>query len=143
MRLFQYWDAREPPAEVAEWIEGFRTMNPDLKHRLYDRGSASWFIKKHLGEQERRAFDACAVPAMQADYFRLCAMVAKGGVWFDADCIAVRPLSTLIERVPSLLLVILDGGIINSTLIARARGNPFLSLCLKLSTRVIEERWFT
>jgi hypothetical protein len=58
MKLFQYW---EPPDEVAEWIEGFRVKNPDFKHRLYDRGSASWFIRKNLGERHQRAFDALLV----------------------------------------------------------------------------------
>ena len=142
MKLFQYWDTGDPPDEVAGWIEGFRTMNPEMQHRLYDRDSASWFIGKHLGDRERRAFDACAVPAMQADYFRLCALVAKGGAWFDADCIAARPLATLIRRVPSLLLVLLEGGIINSALIARAPRNPFLSACLAAATRVIENRQY-
>ena len=142
MKLFQYWDTGEPPEEVAGWIEGFRAMNPDMTHRLYDQDSASWFIGKHLGQREQRAFDACAVPAMQADYFRLCALGAKGGVWFDADCIAARPLATLIERIPSLLLVVLEGGIINSALVARAPRNPFLCACLAAATNIIETRQF-
>ena len=142
MKLFQYWDTGEPPQDVAGWVEGFRVKNPEMQHRLYDRDRASWFIGKHFSERERRAFDALAVPAMQADYFRLCALVAKGGVWFDADCLPGRPLSTLIARAPSLLLVLLDGAIINSTLIARRPGSPFLTACLGAATRIIEGRLF-
>ena len=68
--------------------------------------------------------------------------MAKGGVWFDADCLPARPLATLTARVPSLLLVILDGAIINSTIIAQAPGNPFLGACLGAATQIIEARLF-
>lgn len=143
MKLFQYWDTGSPPDEVAEWIDGFRVKNPDLKHRLYDRDSASWFIRKHIGEREQRAFDAIAVPAMQADYFRYCAIVAKGGIYVDADFQCERPLDTLLARAPHALLLVWEGHLMNGFIMTRTSRHPCLSACLSFATENIELRRFT
>ena len=143
MKLFQYWDTGEPPADVAGWIESVRVGNPELKHRLYDRASSSWFIGKHFGERERQAFEACAVPAMQADYFRLCALVAKGGVWIDADTQCLAPLGPLLVRAAhGVMMTTWNGGLANGLMMFRQPADPFLSAALKLATETIEERRF-
>ncbi|HEY5410526.1 MAG TPA: glycosyltransferase [Caulobacteraceae bacterium] len=140
MRLFQYWDTPEPPDEVAEWIDGFRATNPEMKHRLFDRDSASWFIGKWVGRRERQTFDALAVPAMQADYFRLCAIWAQGGVWVDADYQSGVPLRDVLEGVPETLLLTWYGHVDNSFMMCRDRGNPFLHACRDLATLNVEAR---
>ena len=140
MRLFQYWDAPDPPAEVAEWIEGFRVGNPGLRHRLYDRETASWFIGKQVGEREQRAFDAIAVPSMQSDYFRYCAVWAKGGAYVDADFQCVAPLAGLLGQAPRSLMLSWDGHIVAGLMMCRQPGDPFVRACLDLSTSNIEAR---
>ena len=140
MRLFQYWDTGSPPEEVAGWIEGFRAANSGMKHRLYDRASASAFIGRRVGERERRAFDALAVPAMQADYFRLCAMWAVGGVWVDADYQSKAPLKKLLRQAEGTLLQFWHGHIVTGVILAREPGDAFLRACLDLATVSIEAR---
>ena len=143
MKLYQYWDTGKPPVEVAGWIEGFRAMNPDMKHRLYDRDRASWFIGKHVGERERRAFDAIAVPSMQSDYWRYCAVWAFGGVYVDADFQALRPFSGLLQQAPHSLMLSWGGHLLASLMMCRQRRNPFIRACLDLSTANIEARALT
>ena len=140
MRLFQYWDTGAPPEEIAGWVEGFRAANPGMKHRLYDRASASAFIGRRLGERERRAFDTLAVPAMQADYFRLCALWAVGGVWIDADYQAKRPLKDLLRQAPGGLMQLWHGHVVTGVIMAREPGDAFLRACLGLATLSIEAR---
>ena len=140
MRLFQYWDAPDPPAEVAGWIEGFRVGNPGFRHQLYDRGAASWFIRKQVGEREQRAFDAIAVPSMQSDYFRYCAVWAKGGVYVDADFQCLAPLAGLLGQAPQSLMLSWDGHIVAGLMMCRPPGDPFVRACLDLSTANIEAR---
>jgi hypothetical protein len=140
MKLFQYWDTGEPPAEVAEWIEGFRVRNPDLEHRLYDRDGASWFIKKHIGVREQRAFDACIVPSMQSDFFRLCAIKRFGGVYADADFRCLRPLADLLDPIPHGLMTSWDGQLVHSFMLIRPPDDPFIDACLQLCTLNIESR---
>ena len=141
MKLFQYWDTGEPPPEVDAWIESFRTKNPEMRHRLYDRGAASWFIGKHFGERERRAFDACAIPSTQSDYFRLCAIIRSGGIYVDADLECVRPLASLVATAPHSLMLMWDLQLVHSFMMYRAPSDPFLCACLELATRNIEDRW--
>lgn len=142
MRLFQYWDDGQPPPDVAPLIEAIGQDNPKHEHRLYDRQAAGWLIGKHFGERCRRAFDDCAVPAMQADYFRLCALLRHGGVYVDADGCSVRPLAGLLDQTPQDLMVTLDGYLTTGVMVFRQPGHPFLRAALELATDNIEQRRF-
>ncbi|HEY5412544.1 MAG TPA: glycosyltransferase [Caulobacteraceae bacterium] len=142
MKLFQYWDTGQPPQDVAGWIEGFRTDNPWLEHRFFDRESASRFIRNRLGKREQRAFDACAVPAMQADYFRLAALWVHGGIYMDADFQPHERLWTLVKRLPHSMMLVFDNRITNGFIVSREAGNPFIGACLDLATANIEARRF-
>jgi mannosyltransferase OCH1-like enzyme len=140
MRLFQYWDTGAPPDDVAACVESFHALNPDMRPRLFDRDDAAWFIGKYLGDRELRAFEACAVPAMQADYFRLAALVARGGVWADTDWLCVAPLVGLLEQVPHSLLLVLENRLVTELMVARHPDDRFFRACLELATRNIEDR---
>ncbi len=142
MKLFQYWDSPDPPAEVARWTDDFRTRNPDFEHVLFDRESASVFIADHYDARHVAAFRACAVPAMQADYIRLCALDVYGGVWVDADNQSLKPLSELIAQAPHGLMFTWFGLVNNGFLWFREAGNLFLRACLALSTENVEARRF-
>ena len=142
MKLFQYWDRTAPPGEVAEWIEGFRSRNPELDHQLFHRDEASWFIRKHFGEREQRAFDACAVPSMQSDYFRYCAIERCGGVYADADYQSGEPLAQLLVRAPHALLLEWRGQWVGGLMMFRTPGDAFVRACRELTTRNIESRRF-
>ena len=140
MKLYQYWDSEQPPDEIAGWIEGFRQHNPEFDHRLYHRDKASWFIRKHFGEREQRAFDACAVPAMQSDYFRYCAIEKSGGVYADADYQAGEPLERLFARAPNALLLEWRGQWVGGLMMFRSAGNAFVRACREFATLNIEAR---
>ncbi len=140
MRLYQYWDTGPPPDGVASGIQTFQTRNPGMKHRLYDREAAAWFILKRLGERERRAFDACAVPAMQADYFRLCALWSTGGVYADADQSCGEPIAPLVARFGGPLVPTRKGLVTQHFLIFPRPADAFLRTWLELATLNIEAR---
>lgn len=140
MRLYQYWDTGPPPDGVASGIQTFQTRNPGMKHRLYDREAAAWFIRKRLGERERRAFDACAVPAMQADYFRLCALWSTGGVYADADQSCGEPIAPLVARFGGPLVPTRKGLVTQHFLIFPRPADAFLRAWLELATLNIEAR---
>ena len=140
MKLFQYWDTGSPPDQVAAWIDSVRAVNADLDHRLFDRDRAGWFIGKHVGRREQRAFEACAVPAMQSDYFRLCALKRSGGVYLDADFWCLKPLSDLLATAPHGLLESRRGQIVNGLMFIRQPADAFVDACLSLCTLNIERR---
>jgi len=142
MKLFQYWDGPQPPADVAELIAGFRDRNPELEHHLFDEAAAAEFIATHFGAREHAAFRSLAVPAMQSDYFRLCALHQHGGVYVDADFESRAPLVGLLDRAPHGLVLMLFNEIVNGLLLVRRPRDPFIGACLKLATDNIAERRF-
>ena len=142
MKLFQYWDTPTPPDEVAELIGGLREQNPQLEHGLYDEEAAALFIAAHQGARHLSAFKACAVPAMQADYFRLCALHAVGGVYLDADFQAKQPLSSFFDQFPGDLMIGHGDFMLSGLMVFRRPGNPFIQAFLEVVTRNIEDRKF-
>lgn len=142
MKLFQYWDTPEPPDEVAGWIAGFRDLNPEFKHQLFDERSAAEFIGSHFGPRKLEAFRALAVPAVQSDYFRLCALRRYGGVYVDADFESARPLIRMLKPVRHGLVLMWRNEMVNGLIMVRQPGDPFIAACLKLATDNILTRRF-
>ena len=142
MKLFQFWDEPQPPADVSSWIEGFRSRNPDFEHVLFNETSAGDFIAAHYGPREAAAFRACAVPAMQADVLRLCALDVFGGVYIDADHQSMEPLGGLIAQTPGTMVFEWLGLLNNAVLLFPEPGDPFLRACLELTLQNIEARRF-
>jgi mannosyltransferase OCH1-like enzyme len=150
--IVQYWHSEELPAEIEELAATFQERNPSLRHRIFAEAEAEAFISRHFSAREVAAFRACAVPAMQADFFRYCAIFILGGVYSDVDFRCLRSLEPLIEateggqlfRVPS-TTVNMDGsintdGIINGFFLFEKPGHPLLRLTIDIATMNIERR---
>jgi mannosyltransferase OCH1-like enzyme len=143
LKLFQFWDRPPIPDDVVEWTSGFRDHNPEFDYHLFDEAEAITFIAQHYGAREVAAFETCAVPAMKADLFRLCAMDACGGVYADADLWNRAPLRSLISQVDQALLLVGGEGLINNGfMFVREPANPFMRACLALALENIEARRF-
>lgn len=95
--LFQYWHDGYPPPPVVVTLDSFKEHNPDLEQIVFDEASAERFIEAHYGARHAAAFQSCAVPAMQADYFRYCAIHARGGFYADANFRCVDNLGGLLD----------------------------------------------
>lgn len=141
--IFQYWHSKDVPDEIVNAVATVREKNSDMHHRLYHLGGAEELIRTYFSSRELAAFRSCAVPAMQADYFRYGATLALGGFWVDADMLCVRPLKTLIPadgdgiavRSPSFGLPTN-----NSVLLFTRPDHPLPRLLLEVSTANIERR---
>jgi mannosyltransferase OCH1-like enzyme len=140
--IVQYWHNAGVPAEIGELIATFRDLNPDLPHMLFCESEAEEFIAEHYTSREVGAFRSCAVPAMQADYFRYCAILALGGIYVDADFQCLRPLQTLVDKADGGMLFRREPtqGIVNGLFIFKAPGHPLLKLALEVATGNIERR---
>ena len=139
--LVQYWHSTEIPPDIGEMLETFADQNPDLRHQVFDESSAESFIAEHLTGREVAAFRACAVPAMQADYFRYCAGLVLGGICCDADYFCARPFRPLIEEADhGLLFQTPNGTVHNGFFVFTAPRPPLLRLALDVATANIERR---
>lgn len=150
LAISQYWDTEAIPPYIGDQFATFRELNPEFRHRIFSESAAEALIGERFGERQLSAFRACAIPSMQSDYFRYCAVLAFGGVYADADARCMRPLRPLLEQ--------LDGGEIFFSPTAhmhegrearriwshffafRQPGHPFVKLALEIATANLEER---
>jgi hypothetical protein len=161
--IVQFWhDCTELPEDVRECISSWsRWKSSGFTHRVFDTEDAAQLIRSCLGPDHERAFTLCYHPAMQADYFRLCYLLVKGGLYVDADeaCIAndiaglfdgcrlkVQPLcydiasNSMVSPAHFLQLGANDKGWIfylnNNPLIA-CQGDPVVRRALERSTQLL------
>lgn len=139
--LIQYWHEETAPKDVEELFARMREYNPDLQQIVFSETTARAFIDEHLSAREVAAFDACAVPAMQADYFRYCAMYVLGGFYCDADCSCTGSISPLLEANGFLIESMAIPGALNNNLLAfKDAGQLFPKLAMDVATAAVECR---
>lgn len=159
--LVRYWhDASDVPADVRACIDSWEQVRGQgIESRMFCDSSAVAFIAERYGDREVRAFGRCRHPAMRCDFFRICFLLAEGGLYVDADdvllgdgwqrvfrdgALKVQPLcydipsgamlqATEIRR-PDLAT---DGRIfyVNNNPIAAPPGHPLLRRALDRATR--------
>lgn len=91
--IAQYWHSRDLPPEVAIAVQTMREHNPGYEHYLANDETAWSFINQHHGAEGTRLFDACFHPAMRADFWRICWLYERGGIYVDVDTRAHAPLA--------------------------------------------------
>jgi Glycosyltransferase sugar-binding region containing DXD motif len=139
--IVQYWHSTQLPPEISRLATTFRELNPGLGHRIFSETDAEELIKLNFSARELAAFRACAVPAMQADYFRYCAVLTLGGVYADADFRCLCSLEPLLQATPGGLLARGPRNqVLNSFFVFSVPGHPLLQLTLDLATANIEGR---
>ena len=148
--IIQYWHSSEIPASVAELIRSVGTHNPRWRHLVFDRARAEELIAERFTPREASAFEACAVPAMQADYFRYCAIYALGGVYADADMRCDGSIDRVVagEGGGKLFRRAVDvrvrprpyPTVINHFFAFRSPGHPLMRLAVEIATTNVERR---
>jgi Glycosyltransferase sugar-binding region containing DXD motif len=148
--ISQYWDADVVPDSVAGLIATFRDRNPDFRHRLLSEAETERFIADRFGAREVAAFQACAIPSMQSDYFRYCSVLALGGIYADVDYRCKGSLLPLLDCCAGGEVFLgptvhpLNGRetrrVWSGFFVFREPGHPFLRLALEIATANVEAR---
>lgn len=149
-RITQYWNTEDVPSYLAPLFDSFSAQNPDFAHEVFSESAAEHLIRQSLSARELAAFKSCAIPAMQADYFRYCAVLALGGIYSDADYRCASSLEPLLEQDAAGELFcrpetyVLDGQplhrVLNGFFGFEQPGHPLLRLALDIATANLEER---
>lgn len=140
--LIQYWHSESVPEDVSELFALFEQFNPDMCHMVFHERTAKDLIEAHFSLRQRAAFEACAVPAMQADFFRYCAVYALGGVYCDADARCSGSLTPLLRTEGAMFQYGPAPERIINDLFAFARpGHPLLRMAIDIATSGIETRF--
>lgn len=84
--LVRFWHEPDVPADVRTCLDSWDVLREEgFAFRMFGDESAGQYIAERYGPRERAAFALCRHPAMRSDYFRLCFVLAEGGLYVDAD----------------------------------------------------------
>lgn len=86
-RIVQFWDdLQRLPEDVKVCMNSWRRLERQgFELEVFDRSSASKFIRTRLGTRYGDAFNRCYHPSMMSDYFRYSYVLVEGGFYIDAD----------------------------------------------------------
>ncbi|MCG6902271.1 MAG: tetratricopeptide repeat protein, partial [Rhodobacter sp.] len=145
--IHQYWDSPDPPAAVAEMVQGWANA-PGFSHRLYDRAAGLKYVRQNCGPDGLRAFHLAQNAAQEADFLRLCILAREGGIWADADDVLYGDLGRLLRAGQGLILYREpQGGALGNNFIAAPPGHPVMVLAARLAAQALLQRaselaWF-
>jgi mannosyltransferase OCH1-like enzyme len=137
--LVQFWNTPDVPQEVRFLMDSWKTET-DFSYQRYDLKMADAFIAKEFDARTLAAFRTCAKPAMQADFFRYCALYKTAGVYVDADTKTAGGMVELIASAKRGLLMDRRGNIANDFLFFRHAGDSLLERVIAIAIHNIENR---
>ena len=97
--LVQYWhDANGIPLDVRACMSSWSALrSKGISRQLFEDRTAHAFIANELTEDHMLAFERCHHPAMRCDYFRLCYIHRRGGLYVDADDVLLGDVSRVFD----------------------------------------------
>jgi tetratricopeptide (TPR) repeat protein len=135
--IFQFWDSRDIPEDIATYRASWHTHNPDYTVHAFDNAAALKFLQSTFPPAVAQAYRHAIEPAQKADIFRLAVLFAHGGVYADADDRCQQPLRNLLPETASLVLYQEDLGTIANNFIATAPRHPLILKALQLAIQAI------
>jgi len=96
----QFWDdLQKLPDDVRICMDSWSQLKSQgFEIDVFDKSSASTFIRTHLGARYEDAFNRCYHPSMMSDYFRYSYVFVHGGFYVDADDVYHgKPIGHLFE----------------------------------------------
>jgi mannosyltransferase OCH1-like enzyme len=90
--LSQTWNTLDLPSRVRPFVAGWRALNPDYEHRLYDaEGRRQVIAETFPGFLDD--YDRLPYPVMHADVFRYAVVYRDGGLYADLDMECLKPVA--------------------------------------------------
>ena len=122
-QIFYTWISDKPlPTKFEKYLESWSKVMPDYEIKHIS-----------LANVKRGAFVDHAIEignfALAGHYARVEELYLNGGIYFDIDIEAVKPLDDLLNN--RLVLGLEDNWVVNNAVIIAEKGHPFLLDCLK------------
>jgi mannosyltransferase OCH1-like enzyme len=152
--IVQYWHSGVPPDEVGELMQTWETAAAEgFGYKLFDDVSAMDLIRANYDRRTAEAYMSCGIPAMRADFFRICALLMFPGIYVDADMRRTgvgqrpfflkdksEPLLPLYQRLERGLLFKREVRVANGFMIIKQAQDVLLRAILAAAIENIEKR---
>ena len=129
--IFQFWDD-DPPEDVQYLMASWQQLNPGYTWTCFNDESAQRFLEEEFDREVLRAYQLAPVPAQKADIFRLACLVARGGIYADADDRCLAPIDSFLRPNVTLAVHQENYGSIGNNFIAATPEHPVLVRALEL-----------
>lgn len=137
--ICQFWDKPDLPDDLGPLVQSWRDL-PRYTHHLFNDETARAFLAEHYPATVVEAFDACMIPAMRSDIFRICAILKMGGWYADCSIEALKDPSQLIKRSDGMVYYRRWHGGVNNGLFAAKAGNAHLTALLDTIVSNVKHR---
>jgi hypothetical protein len=128
--IVQYWNAAEPPPQIARLMQGWADCNPGHAHQRFDDTGAQDFLAGRFAPPVLLAYRHAQDFAQKSDLFRLAWLFAEGGVYADADDRAVAPLDALLPAGAGFVAYQEEYGTLANNFLAAAPRDPVIGRAL-------------
>jgi tetratricopeptide (TPR) repeat protein len=129
--IMQYWDSAPPPADVTRLMATWRETNPGYAYHLFNHTSAQDFLAEHFPPEVLNAYRRGEYATQKSDIFRLAFLVAKGGIYADADDRCTAPVAAIIPASARLVAYQDDHMTLCNNFVAAEPGHPVLAAALQ------------
>lgn len=110
--IYQSWitvDGRNQlSSALKSAMASWKTKNSDYEYMFFDTAAQREWMAEHCADAFE-AYTSVDLLASKADLFRYCLLFEQGGIWADADMVALEPLSSWLSS-DAELVVAHDGG---------------------------------
>lgn len=84
--IMVFWHDEIVPQDVRGSIEKIKLHNPKYQVEIFHTESAGAFIQQVYGTEIYDLYNRrCVHPSMKSDFFRMCYLAEKGGIYVDVD----------------------------------------------------------
>jgi tetratricopeptide (TPR) repeat protein len=138
-RIVQYWYAAEPPADIAELMQTWRTLHPDWHYVRFDNAAARNWLSRHA-PRALTAYVGTRDLAQKSDVLRLAVLAHEGGWYADADDRCVGPLASLPIAQAGFVAYQEEFATLGNNVLGAQPGHPVMVQALEDALAALERR---
>lgn len=137
--LVQFGDDQLSAASLVSASSSWARV-PGHEYLRFNRESARRTLRQGLDPSYLRAFDNARSATEESDFFRLCHLAVKGGIYADCDDWRTGDVTTFVARSRGLLLLREPQGSTANNFIAAPAGHPALLRAAVMARAALLER---
>jgi tetratricopeptide (TPR) repeat protein len=135
--IVQFWDD-DPPEDVRRLMASWQELNPGYTWTCFNDEKAQAFLENEFGREILGGYRRAPLPAQKADIFRLACLVARGGIYADADDSCLAPIDSFLRPEATLVVHQENYGSIGNNFIAATPEHPVLTRALELGAAAMQ-----
>ncbi len=116
--------------ELQAQKERWEALNPSWTVYAYDDEMILSFLEESFGDLHKEIFSYIPDGPIKSDFWRVCILYAKGGLYVDADIEPLIPLDSYLEKGCSLATCISYVKGYNPHFLLANAGDPLLKSCI-------------